>query len=233
MYSDRKKKTVSDPETGYHVERECGVRFPHWSGRWTSLVSPQSKREQVQVGNHLVSLTCNLEAFHAVYIQAGIHHPALVTGFHGTRPKLHQHVHQCHSPKEVSAHWGADRVPGCEYYNRRARKDSEMETRMVKQRWLTYIATEFRDSFIVRTRVHNIWPIYRYRVIRFSTRSGTARGELWMIGSDLSSICRHTPCKFACHFVQQSELCDIAGSGDYFHGHSAQQRRKCKAYLEQ
>jgi hypothetical protein len=47
-----------------------------------------------------MSLTCNLEAFHAVYVQARIHHPALVTGFHGTRPELHQHVHQCHSPKE-------------------------------------------------------------------------------------------------------------------------------------
>jgi hypothetical protein len=114
MYSTR---TVSNLEIGYHVEKECGVRFQHWSGRWTRLVSPQSKSAGWDV---LMSLTCSLEAFHAVYVQARIHHPALVTGFHGTRPELHQHVHQCHSPKEISAHKRADRVPGCGYYNRRA-----------------------------------------------------------------------------------------------------------------
>ena len=36
-----------------------------------------------------MSLTSNLGAFHAVYIQVRIDHPALVTGFHATRPELH------------------------------------------------------------------------------------------------------------------------------------------------
>ena len=44
---------------------------------------------QVHIGDNLMSLTGNLETFHAVYVQARIDHPALVTGFHGTRPELH------------------------------------------------------------------------------------------------------------------------------------------------
>ena len=34
------KRTVSDLKISHHVERECSVRFQHWSGGWTSLVSP-------------------------------------------------------------------------------------------------------------------------------------------------------------------------------------------------
>ena len=64
-------------------------------------MSPQSEKNgKVHAGDNLMSLTCNLEASHAVYVQARIDHPTLVTGFHGTRPELHQHVHQRYSPKE-------------------------------------------------------------------------------------------------------------------------------------
>ena len=58
-----------------------------------------------------MSRTCNLEALHAVHIQARIDHPALITRFHGARPKLHQHVQQVtrskneHDWNRPSARW--------------------------------------------------------------------------------------------------------------------------------
>ena len=54
-----KERTVSDLEIGHHAERVCDVRFPHWSGRWTSLVSPQSEK----TGKYMLgTISCHLPA---------------------------------------------------------------------------------------------------------------------------------------------------------------------------
>ena len=36
--------------------------------------------------------TCDLEPLYAIHVQALIDHPASVTEFHSTRPKLHERV---------------------------------------------------------------------------------------------------------------------------------------------
>lgn len=69
---------------------------------------------QALVRDELVSRTCDLQALYAIHVEARIHHPALLTGFHGTRTELQSQLfRKWMSRKKKGAKQWTDRVPRC------------------------------------------------------------------------------------------------------------------------